>query len=197
LILLAVQSESLPALQARLKELPNRADLMETCFAGLREHVPMVRQKTYAAVMEMICSKALIDGSLTAEQRAEWQTRLAVAQTRAGNVEAASRNLQELASRYPDSLTIQLELARVLSQSAPHAATSMDQWRRLASRLKPGTESWFEAKYSIAQLLADNDRAAEAKRLLEYVQATQLQWKSSSWAERIESLLKKLSQAGG
>ncbi len=195
-ILQGVQSESAAVLQQQLEDLPNRFDLMQNCFRELNQHLSESQRKEYAAVMEMICSKALIDDRLTEQQREVWETRQALAQAQAGNLQTARRNLQELASRYPDSLEIQLELARVLSQLQPNGNEAMEQWRRLSGRLKPGTEPWFEAKYNIARLLTDTDRGQEAKRLLEYLQATQLQWKSSGWAASIESLLQELRQAG-
>ena len=101
--------------------------------------------------------------------------------------------LKELEKAYPKSASIQMQLARTVTNvygtSEPEKAVS--KWRQLGNRLKSRSENWFEAKYNVASLLLKSGKKEEAKKLLRYLNAIPPGWNNSGWKSKFEALLKQ------
>ena len=99
--------------------------------------------------------------------------------------------LTQLAQQFRNDAAIQLEYARVLTESGERDSDALKAWRVLTQKLEPKTEEWYEAKFNIGKALADAGDRDEAKKLLRYVKAVH-GWGGSKWAEPIKALLRKL-----
>jgi tetratricopeptide (TPR) repeat protein len=117
----------------------------------------------------------------------------------AGQLTEALNVYRQLATEQPDSATIQLALAEVLLQSTdePTLSEAIQQWQKVARRLRPGTNEWLRARYSIALALYRRnrpsrdgkpaDRALAAQRL-RYLKAT-TDVDKTSWKTKVDQLL--------
>lgn len=115
-----------------------------------------------------------------------------------GRIEEALAVYQQLARSNLDNEEIQRGYARLLLSSADSARLSkaLEQWRLVASRAKPRSEPWYEAKYSVA--LAQfklGDRAA-ATALLRYMLQTPTGLQGSDWESAYSELLRKCESGG-
>lgn len=99
--------------------------------------------------------------------------------------------LTQLAQQFRSDAAIQLEYARVLTESKDRSADALKAWRVLAQQLEPKTENWYEAKFNVGQALANSGKPDQAKKLLRYVEAVH-GWDGSKWEEPIKALLRKL-----
>lgn len=128
---------------------------------------------------------------LSIQQATAWKFEQAKLLRATKQYKRASVLLTELAQRFRKDAAIQLEYARVLTESGDRGADALKAWRMLAQQLKPKTENWYEAKFNVARALADAGQRDEAKKLLRYIEALH-GWDGSSWADPIEALLRKL-----
>jgi len=99
--------------------------------------------------------------------------------------------LTQLAQQFRNDAAIQLEYARVLTESGKRDADALNTWRVLTQKLEPKTEEWYEAKFNIGKALANKGAPDEAKKLLRYVEAVH-GWDGSKWVEPVKALLRKL-----
>lgn len=128
---------------------------------------------------------------LSIQQTTAWQFEQAKLLSATKQYKRALALLTPLAQRFPKDAAIQLEYARLLTDSGDRGAEALKVWRMLARQLKPKTEDWYEAKFNVGQALADAGKRDEAKKLLRYVEALH-GWEGSRWADPIEALLRKL-----
>ncbi len=132
---------------------------------------------------------------LSLQQTTAWKFEQAKRLRATGQYKRAIALLIPLAQRSRNDASIQLEYARVLSQSDDHAEKALKVWRKLAQQLQPKTESWYEAKFNIGQNLARSGQEEAAEKMLRYVEAVH-GWEGSAWAEKIEQLLRQLQSLG-
>ena len=140
----------------------------------------------------LIAEKALaLD--LSENQRITWMGHWADALQSLGRDAEAVDALTELSTRKPKSASIQLQLCRALTklEGEQAAERALSSWRRLATKLKPKSESWFEAKYNVALLLFETGKPDEALKLLEYLKAIPPGWSQSRWKSDFDRLLIK------
>jgi tetratricopeptide (TPR) repeat protein len=136
-----------------------------------------------------IAEKAL-DTGLTEAARSRWLFTQADALAEVGRWDDAISMLTQLEQQKPAEVAIKLRLARLVSRQAD-TGTALARWRRLAIRLKPHSEAWFEAKYNIAKLMVQSGEKKEAQKLLEYIRATPPGWNKSSLRSEFEQLLRQ------
>ncbi len=102
--------------------------------------------------------------------------------------------LLKLERELTNDASIQLRIARLVTQidGAKEPAKPLAKWRLLATQLKPHSAAWYEAKYQVANLLAQSGRPADARKMLEYLQAIPPGWENSELRQEFEALLKRL-----
>ncbi len=154
--------------------------------------VPSAQQKKIAPVLGL-----LVDTTITkhpVEKDIFWMSQKANVLMAEGNVGDAIVLLEQLAKQKPKSAVAQMEFARALTrvEDDDRYQKAITQWRRVAEKLKPRSENWYEAKYNIALLMHEADNSEGAYKLLEYLKATSPRtWKTTSWSKQLNELLVK------
>ncbi len=100
----------------------------------------------------------------------------------------------ELIKVNPQSLDLQLRLARALQGQSDRQSEALGQWRKIAARASEQTDGWFEAKYEVARLLLESGQKAQAKQLLDYMAAIPPGWAKSARRDAFDALLKRCQQ---
>lgn len=104
--------------------------------------------------------------------------------------------VRSIAGQYPSDMAMQLALGRywlpLAMRDSTHVAGALGQWRKLASGTRPNSPDWFEAKLCVARLLVASGKTADARKMLEYMQAVPPGWKNSSFASEFDQLLSSL-----
>jgi len=80
----------------------------------------------------------------------------------AGQYEKAQTLNQKLLALFPDERSHALLAARIYSKLG-NTQAALEQWRKLALGVQPGTDIWFEAKYELIQCLTKSDVDAAKK----------------------------------
>ncbi len=179
----------------RLLELINGlSSLAETAPASLR--APLAQLQLTA-----------LDRLSTNAQQLDARQRLRIEQVRAGalrasgKADAALELFRRLADQQPNNGAIQLEYAGLLLESndKQNLTTALQQWQKVARRVRPGTDDWFRARYSIALALykrnqpaagqTPGDRAVAVQRL-EYLKAT-TRLDQTNWKTKVDELLRQ------
>ena len=123
-----------------------------------------------------------------------WKLRIIQLQHVMNQHEPAIELLNELIKEYPRKADLQIQLARAMTtaygKSDPEKP--INQWRRLASRLRPESENWFLAKYNVAELLHRSGKRNDALQLLKYIKANPPGWDNSKLKPDFDSLFQKL-----
>ncbi len=185
----------LPAVGDVLKTIENNDVALEQAVAGVNALIERHQEPASERLLNtklQIAEKAMtLD--LSDAQEINWMGHWADALQRLGRDEEAVAALSELAARKPNSAAIQLQLCRALTKVDGEQARqrALGSWRRLAARLKPKTENWFEAKYNVAALLNQTGQPSEALKLLEYLKAIPPGWSQSTWKADFDRLLIK------
>ncbi|MEM7784040.1 MAG: hypothetical protein AAF623_11850 [Planctomycetota bacterium] len=198
-IYLAIQSVSDPVQAAsRLNELPTETmEIFSTCDSLL---IAMLKANNLYTQSErtgiLNFRLAMIIRAIESSEpsnRIGWQIKQSDTLVELGRNREAQNVLKQLEEKLPKNAKIQMQIARVLSdtQDDGQQAQALDRWRRLASRLKPNTENWFEAKYNVASLLFKLNRKSEACKLLKFIQAIPPGWQGSKFKSDFEALLRK------
>ena len=123
----------------------------------------------------------------------KFQLASAEALSRTSRIEDARAIYDELLAKNKDDLKAKSGLARLLASSPATSGEAIKQWRTIASRTKPQSGIWFEAKYNVAKILATQKKKEEAKKLLQYIKAIPPGWDNSDLKEQFESLLRRCS----
>jgi tetratricopeptide (TPR) repeat protein len=128
---------------------------------------------------------------LTADQRTTLQRIRAEALLTADRRDQARAAFAELAARNPDDGPIQQTYAQLLleSDSREDWQQSLDAWRRIAPRQRPGSDAWYEARYAIAAALVKLGDRDEAARRIRYLQALPPGLDGSPWQAKFQQLL--------
>ncbi len=118
-----------------------------------------------------------------------------------GQQQKALEIYRRLAADQPNNGSVQLNFAELLLQSEDPETLSdaIVQWQKVAKRVRPGTDAWLQARYSIALALYKRgrpkrddqpaDRTVAAQRL-RYLKATS-DVEKSSWKTKVNELLQR------
>jgi TolA-binding protein len=127
---------------------------------------------------------------------AYWQLRMADIQLALGENQAAIETLNLLVKQFPRKADLRIKLAQAVTEvygkSDPDKA--INQWRRLATKLRPQSENWFLAKYQVALLLAESGDRAAAEKLLKFMQANPPGWEQSKLKRDFDRLLRRVDR---
>ena len=170
----------------QIKQLPNDPELMKECLTGMKQCLSERRISQLSDAIVMICNKATVDGK--AKDSTFWKIEKAMAQAQSSDSPNGSNNLAALANEYPKSLRIQLAYARSLTNEKHIDA--INQWRRLAGKVKKESDAWYEAKYNVVELMIAAGQQQEATKLVKYLQVTTASWNDSNWKKKFEKLVK-------
>jgi hypothetical protein len=115
----------------------------------------------------------------------------------AGRAGEALAAYAKLAQDHPDSAAIQQGYAEVLldSDDAAQLGQALDRWRAIATRSRPHSPRWIEAKYSVALAQFKLGDRAGAATLLQYILETPPGLKETAWQQRYEALLAKCGKS--
>lgn len=191
-LLTATVEDNLPAAAKMLKELaPTEPQCRQILAIANQQQANNNRSDTVTDEFCLLVAEAALRTPLSIQQSTAWKFENAKRLNATGHAAGALAMLTPLAQQFRTDVSIQLEYARALSQSDDHADDAIDAWRKLAQQLAPKSEPWYEAKFNVAQGLADSQQPDAAKKILKYVQAV-YGWQGSAWAEPIERLLRQL-----
>lgn len=191
-LLTAWVEEDLPAAAKILDDLsPTESQCRQILAITQQQQSRNNRVDRIADDYRLLVAEAALRTPLSVQETMAWKFEQAKSLSATGQTKRALAILAPLAQQFRTDVSIQLQYARVLSQSPDHINQSIDAWRKLTQQLKPKSESWYEAKLNVAQGLADSKQPDAAKKILKYVQAV-YGWKGSAWADSIERLLRQL-----
>ena len=186
------QQPSEPLLTS-IQQYPALLKTAEQAIADIGQHHPALVTEQAHTIRQTIIESAL-HLPLSQTESTAWLSRKANALQAAGRDTEALSVLEELEKQHPRNAKIQLQIARLLTRA--HQADSPQKplihWRRLAAQLKPHTKNWYEAKYHVALLLEKSGQKADARKLLEYLQAIPPGWDNSAFKNKFEQLLLSL-----
>ena len=130
------------------------------------ERVKLTRQLTSTLLAKQ--------SELTDAQRLHVQWRDAELLATAGDHAKAVKQLEALAVDHKDNGPLQVAYAQMLlaSRDAASLQKALATWRVIASRSKPKSKRWYDAKYSIALAQYKTGKPGDAAKLIRYLQAT-------------------------
>lgn len=111
-----------------------------------------------------------------------------------GRTSEAIKDFQKLLTQDENNLTAKAALARLLSVDPSQREIALSQWRSIASRTKPQSEIWFEAKLNVAKILVAENRKDDAQKMLRYLQAVPPGWDQSTFKTAFDELLRECSK---
>ena len=101
-----------------------------------------------------------------------------------GKRDQAIAMFKQLLGNDSKNLSVLLGLARISTGD-----DALKLWRSIASRTKPQSSAWFEAKYNVAKLLHETGKNTEAAKMLKYIKAVPPGWEDSELKDEFERLL--------
>lgn len=186
------------ALQTEAKQLPSVWTETDRSAALAVSEMIIAHQPARATQAVELLEAALADSQTLPPQwkaKARQTLILATAELPGRRAEALA-GMAMLAKANPDNGDIQVKYAELLlaADDTPSLKLALDRWRIIASRSKPRTPRWYQAKYSVA--LAQfklNDRASAAT-LLKYLLETPPGLKGSEWEAPCADLLRRCAE---
>ncbi len=167
---------------------------------GLATVDPEFQNDAVSKVKIKIADKLLASG-LDSKQKTEWLFYRAKAYLGAGQFSAATATLKQLSKENPREMRFQIELGRVIGKSPRDKKDKMSMeeglqiWRRIALRVKPQSDLWFESKYYVVKLLFELGKSDDANKLVDYMKATTANWEQNPWRIRFENLVQQVAKS--
>jgi len=146
--------------------------------------------------LEAVAMLAKSREQLSPEQRLTLDRVQVEALASLGRRDEALAGYEQLAQSHPDNGAVQEGYAKLLLASSDPAQLrqALDRWRVVASRTKPRTGRWLEAKYSVALAQFKLGDRAGAATLLRFLLETPPGLKGSEWEAAYTDLLRKCGQ---
>jgi hypothetical protein len=192
-------SEAIPLLHAALlddaKQLPAQWTETDRSAALALAEIIVAYQPSNAGEAVQILETALKhspNAAATRKAAAQRTLILATAELPGRRGEALA-GMAELAKVNPDNGAIQEKYAGLLlaADDAVSLKLALDRWRVIASRTKPRTPRWYQAKYSVALAQFKLTDRASAATLLRYLLETPPGLKGTAWETPALELLRK------
>ena len=153
--------------------------------------------ETLAKADLMVAQQAAADAQQANEKELAtvWKLQIAELQQSLNQNEAAIKTLTDLVNEFPRKADLQIQLAETMTEAYGESDPEkpINQWRRLASKLRPETDNWFLAKYNVAKLLHSSGKRQDALKLLKYMKANPPGWDDSKLKSEFDSLFNKLN----
>ena len=155
--------------------------------------------ETLAKANLMVAQQAAADAirSNKRELATAWKLRIADLQQSLNQHQASIETLTDLVNEFPRKADLQIQLAQAMTEAYGKSDPEkpINQWRRLASKLRPESDNWFLAKYNVAKLLHSSGKRRDALKLLKYMQANPPGWDNSKLKSEFDSLFNKAQLA--
>jgi hypothetical protein len=184
---LAVLGEIGAASPARMLEVLE--GLSQVAARSRQDSRPQIAGVQLAAIARL----ASIRSRLAADQQRSLDRIEAEALAAAGRRDEALSKYAGLVRQNPSDGALHRGYAGLLlaSQDPADLTQALAQWRIVASRTRPRTPAWYEAKYSVAQAQYKLGDSAGAATLLKYLLETPPGLEGSEWEAAYVALLKK------
>jgi hypothetical protein len=193
----ASQPERQSAASETLRQLSESPEQLIAVIDGLsraRDQSPTEQRESIAklqiAAMELLAPRR---NALAVESQQSLDRAEAAALAAAGKRDAAVAAYRKLAAANPHNGDIHQGYAELLlagDDRESHQA-ALAQWRTIASRSRPRSERWLQAKYSVALAQFKLGDKASAAALLAYVIETPPGLAGSAWEAQYRELLAK------
>ncbi|MCH2177406.1 MAG: hypothetical protein MK106_01260 [Mariniblastus sp.] len=193
---LALKPNTVADAKTSIADLPNELSLLQLCVTGLRqaqEFTPPEQTASIAGLKILVAAKALAASSQGSSQT-YWLLEKARALQQLGEDTTAIEILRKLTVEKPKSQEIQLRLGRSLSKVGPGSEEALQQWRRIATQVRPQSTAWFEAKLNVAKTLAAAGQDQKALEMLQYMNAIPPGWSQSLLKAEFDKLLIQLKK---
>ena len=156
--------------------------------------LPANRRHRLAAWQKRLAEGLLASGKLSPEASAALQPALARALLWLGRWEQAVERFRRLHQQYPRQRAFHVALAEALLRSGqrPLVEESLQHWRLLQRRSRPGSAPWFQAKYHLAEAYLALGQRERARRIVEVTEVLHPEFDNGVWKERFQQLKKRL-----
>lgn len=121
-----------------------------------------------------------------------WLSRKSTLLVELGRGGEAIGMLNQLIEDNPRRADLQIALAKALTGAEGKTEEALLQWRRVASKSKPQSRNWFEAKYYVAKQLIKSGKSDDAKKLLDYLKVIPPGWEDSHLKAEFDRLHSEL-----
>jgi len=199
-IQIVTEIRDLAAFTNQLRQSPNKPQTQQRLHDYLNamriRNDSSNRLETLAKANLLVAQQAAADAkqSNQSELATIWKLRIADLQQSLGQHKAAIETLSDLVTKFPRKADLQIQLAQAMTKAYGKSDPEkpINQWRRLASRLRPESDNWFLAKYNVANLLHSSGKREDALKLLKYIKANPPGWDESKLKSEFDSLFQKL-----
>ncbi len=108
----------------------------------------------------------------------------------------ARQLLERAAQKKPKSREIHAELAQLLAQSKQKddQTKALDLYRKLLATAPAGSNEWFSAKYSIAEIYFQTGNRQRSRQILKFLRESPRGWEESTLKDDFEDLLRRLDR---
>jgi tetratricopeptide (TPR) repeat protein len=173
-------------------------DNLTACATNAAAELKPALARVQLAVLERLDAE---QPSLDASQRLRTEQLRADTLQLLGKMAEALQIYRRLAARHRDDRAVQLQLAQLLleAQDEPTLTEAISQWQNVARRLRPDSDDWYRARYSLALALYKRNRPAQGQELpdrvlaaqrLRYLQSTS-KVEQTRWGPRVAELLRR------
>ena len=135
-------------------------------------------------------------GELPRGEQNRWHNATLDAMVWQGDLADAVRLASNLAEANPRAAATQIRLAKLLTRQAKDSPEfgqqALTQWRKIARSSRKQSQTWFTAKYFVAQLLSSQGKQEDALKLLNFIRAVPPGWKQAENASDFDSLYRSL-----
>lgn len=176
----------------------SRLELLRAGWGGVYVDAlpPRSCQEAILAAAELLASQ--IDGAGKRSRYLWDQSR--VSALASIDSDGSIEKVRSIVAQYPADKAMQWQLGKywltLAARDPGQVGGALAHWRKIAVGCKTNTPEWFEAKLNVARLLVASGNTADARKLLEYMQAVPPGWKNSPLAGEFEQLLSGLPVSG-
>jgi exonuclease VII small subunit len=187
----ARRDEALQRLAALQNASPQLALEMLQRLSALHASAPPALRSTLGQLQLQLIDR--VESTADAAMRVQLERIRGAALAAVGRREEALQALSQLVADYPRDGRLQIEYAQLLEQGGDERSwqAALDQWRIVAQHVRPRTDDWYLAKYSLAQAQCELGQRQDAAKLLRYVLLVAPPPDDSVWKKSFEQLLSR------
>ena len=174
-----------------LQALQVRSEDSQTWLQGFAGVDPTFQSSTASEIKLAVANQI----KPPAADAAKWKLLKAKSQLSVGKADEAVKTFSNLIESNPRNFRYQLEYARALTTQDKQDSKekALRQWRVIARKTRPNSETWMEAKYHVALMQHRLGQSKQAVQLIRYLEQTAKNWKDNPWHSKFTDLLKQAS----
>lgn len=195
ILMILLPNQSIEQMRAAVNELTRPEDLSlldryldakTTRSPNQKNDLITLRQEVTNKAIQLLTQNSAAD---SADLVTAWQMRNVDLLVATEQYSEAIAQLETLEKKFPRKADVKMKLARALTEAyqTSDPQKPLDKWRLIASRLRAGSENWFEAKLNVVKLLNVSGEQQTALKLLKFVEVTQ-DWSKSKFANEFDQL---------